>query len=232
MDDQPLETTQTESDRDKNESNGTLERETRAAPPVDIFSASNGGAAGSSETSGEPAKIEVVLVSNDEAEGDLPRTLTDHGSSSFRWYLLAPGIAAAGAAAVLLLKFRPGQQPSGFRARLGRVSTPSFPLQGLSDAGKGIGSIAGEQMARAQTLAAQAKARAGKTPPPPTKNAWEAARDTAQEIAGDNVMTIIALAASAGLTIAARLADVKREGGLPIPQPAPKKAWYQVGPWS
>jgi hypothetical protein len=104
-------------------------------------------------------------------------------------------------------------------------------LPDLTGIGKNLGSVAGDQKARAQALAAQAKARVGKTPPPPKRNAWEEALDTMQDVVRDNMATVIALAASAGLTIAARLVDMKRESFLPAPPP-PKKAWYQVGPWS
>lgn len=234
MNDQPNEETRTESSGDGNQSRNSLERETRAPNPVNTFGASNGDRAEDTLASEEPAEtgeIEVVLLSNDESDGDLPRTLTDHGSGRLRWYLLAPGVLAAGGAAALLLKFRPSPQTGAFRAGLNRVGTLPSPLPGLSGAGKGLGSIAGEQKARAQALAAQARAMAGKAPVPKKKSAWEETRDTAQDVVTENLATIIALAVSAGLTIAARLVDVKREGRLPL-QPPPKKAWYRIGPWS
>jgi hypothetical protein len=234
MNDQPNEETRTESNGDGNESRSSLERETRAANPVDTVSASNGNLAEdnlAAEEAAEDVEIEVVLLSNDESEGDLPRTLTNHGSGLFRWYMLAPGVLAAGAGAALLLKFRPPRKAGGFRAGLNRVGTAASSLQGLSGAGKGLGSIAGGQKARARALADQARAVAGKVPARKKKSAWEEARDTAQDVVGDNLVTIIALAASAGLTIAARLVDVKREGNLPLPPP-PKKSWYRIGPWS
>jgi ElaB/YqjD/DUF883 family membrane-anchored ribosome-binding protein len=107
--------------------------------------------------------------------------------------------------------------------------TPSLP--DLSGLGKGLGSVAGDQKARAQALAAQAKARVGKTPPAKKKSAWEETRDATQDIMRDNMATVVALAASVGLTIAARLIDVKRESTVPE-LPPPSKAWYQIGPWS
>lgn len=235
MNDEPREETRMESQRADGEHGNSLERETRAASQVDTVSASNGNTSREQRSDGDApddAKIEVVLLSNDEAEGDLPRTLTDTGPSLFRWYVLAPGVVATAAAAVLLLKYRQLQQSTGLRAALDRAAATASPFQGLSDAGKGLSAIAVEQKARAQALAAQAKARAGKAAPPPKKSAWEETRDSAQAVVSENLATIAALVASTGLTIAARLVDVKREGSLPLPQPAPKKAWYRIGPWS
>ena len=228
MNDEPKEETRTES---HNEAGNSLERETRAASHVDTVSASNGNTGTTSAP--DDAKIEVVLLSNDEAEGDLPRTLTNTSPGIFRWYLLAPGVLTAAAAVVLLFKYRQPQQSTGLRAALDRAAVTASPFQGLSDAGKGLGTIASEQKARAQALAAQARARAGKAAPPtPKKSAWDDARESAQATVSENLATLVALVASTGLTIAARLVDVKREGKLPLPQPAPKKAWYRIGPWS
>jgi hypothetical protein len=234
MSDQPDEETRTEPNGDDDEGRPSLQRETRATGHVDTFSASNGDRADNnreSEETVEDVEIEVVLLSNDEEEGDLPRVLTDGGSHSFRWYMLAPGVVAAGVATALLLKFRAPQQSSRLRAGLNGASAVTSSLPDLSGIGKGLGSVAGDQKARAQALAAQAKARVGKMPPAKKKSAWEEARDTTQDIMRDHMATIVALAASVGLTIAARLIDVKREGTLPLPTP-PKKAWYQIGPWS
>lgn len=233
MSDQPDEETRTESHGDDEGSGPSLQRETRTTGHVDTFSGSNGDRADDNlegEEQVEDVEIEVVLLSNDEEEGDLPRTLTDGGSSSFRWYMLAPGVLAAGVATALLLKFRAPEQTARLRAGLsgGGAVTPSLP--DLSGLGKGLGSVAGDQKARAQALAAQARARVGKTPPP-KKSAWEETLDATEAIMRDNMATIIALAASAGLTIAARLIDVKRESTVPEPPP-PSKAWYQIGPWS
>jgi hypothetical protein len=185
------------------------------------------------EEAAEDVEIEVVLLSNDEEDSDdLPRTLTDSGSGPFRWYLLAPGAVAAAGATALLLKYRsPQGQNGGFLSNQKAGGTAASALQALSGAGGGLGSIADSQKARAQALAAQAMARAGKAPARKQKTAWEEAQDSIRTVVSDNLVTIIALAASAGLTIAGRLADVKREGALPL-QPPPKKAWYQIGPWS
>jgi hypothetical protein len=236
MNDQPNDETRSESNADGIDSRSSLERETRAANPVDTFSTSSLGFEPDDlegDESAEDVEIEVVVLSDDESEGDVPRTLTDHGSGPFRWYRLAPGVLMAGAATALLLKFGPSRQTGGFRERLNRVGAVPSPLHGLGGAGsKGLGSLAGSQKARAKALAAQAKAMAGKTPARKKKSAWEEARDTAQDVVSDNLATIIALAASVGLTIAARLIDVKREGNLPLPPPPPKKSWYQFGPWT
>jgi hypothetical protein len=236
MNDQPNDETRTESNAEGIDSRNSLERETRTANPVDTFGASNLGFGPDHLEGDEPAEdveIEVVLLSDDESEGDVPRTLTDNGSGPFPLYRLAPGVLMAGTAAALLFRYRSSRQTGGFRERLNRVGPVPSPLQGLSGTGsKGLGSIAGSQKARARALAAQAKAMAGKTPARKKKSPWEEARDTAQEVVNDNLATIIALTASVGLTIAARLIDVKREGNLPLPPPPPKKAWYQFGPWS
>jgi hypothetical protein len=234
MSDQPDEETRIESNREDDEGTGSsLQRETRASGHVDTFSASNGDRADDNPDGVEQAEdveIEVVLLSNDEDGGDLPRTLSDGGSSAFRWYMLAPGVVAAGVAAAFLLKFRGPQQTAKLRAGLSGAGAMTPSLPDLSGLGKGLGSVAGDQKARAQALAAQAKARVGKTPPP-KKRAWEEKRDATQDVMRDNMATVIALAASAGLTIAARLIDVKREGTIPLP-PTPTKAWYRIGPWS
>ena len=234
MNDQPDEETRTGPNGDGEEGRPSLQRETRTTGHVDAFSASNGDRADNnlqSEENAEDVEIEVVLLSNDEEEGDLPRILTDGGSNSFRWYMVAPGVLAAGVATALFLKFRAPQQTGGLRARLNGAGAMTSSLPDLSGIGKGLGSVAADQKARAQSLAAQAKARVGKMPPPKKRSAWEETLDTTQDIMRDNMATIIALAASAGLTIAARLIDVKRESSLPLPPP-PKKAWYQIGPWS
>jgi len=232
MNDQPDEETRTEENGGE-EAEPALQRETRAPGQVDTFS-SNGDRADdtvATEENAEDVEIEVVLLSNDEEEGELPRTLTDGGSTSFRWYMLAPGVLAAGVAAALLLKFRAPQQPGKLRVGLNGAGTVTSSLPDLSGIGKNLSSVAGDRKARAQALAAQAKARVGKTPPPQKRNAWDEALDTTQDVVRDNLATVIALAASAAITIAARLIDMKREGALP-PPPPPKKAWYQLGPWS
>jgi ElaB/YqjD/DUF883 family membrane-anchored ribosome-binding protein len=234
MSDQPDEETRTESNGGDDEGSGpSLQRETRATGYVDTFSASNGDRADDTPEGVEQAEdveIEVVLLSNDEDEGDLPRTLSDGGSSSFRWYMLAPGVVAAGVAAAFLLKFRGPEPTAKLRAGLSGAGAMTPSLPDLSGLGKGLGSVAGDQKARAQALAAQARARVGKTPPP-KKSAWEETRDATEDIMRDNMATIVALAASVGLTIAARLIDVKRESTVPE-LPPPSKAWYQIGPWS
>jgi ElaB/YqjD/DUF883 family membrane-anchored ribosome-binding protein len=223
MSDQPDEETRTESNGDDDEGGRpSLQRETHATGQVDTFSASNGDRADDSlsgEEQVEDVEIEVVLLSNDEEEGgDLPRTLTDGGAGSFRWYMVAPGVVAAGVAAALLLKFRAPEQTGKLRAGLSGAGAVTSSLPDLSGLGKGLGSVAGDQKARAQALAAQARARVGKTPPP-KKSAWEEKRDATQDLVRDNMATIMALAASVGLTIAARLIDVKRESPLPLPPP-------------
>jgi hypothetical protein len=236
MDDLPNEETRSESNGDGNESTSSLERETRATNQVESVSMGNGDLADDDlvgEEAVENVEIEVVLLSNDEEDsGDLPRTLTDNGSGPFHWYLLAPGALAAAGAAALLLKYRSPEGQNG-RFLSGQMSAgaAASALQALSGAGGGLGSVAGSQKARAQALAAQAMARAGKAPAPKQKTAWEEAQASVRTAVTDNLVTIIALAASAGLTIAGRMVDVKREGALPL-QPPPKKAWYQVGPWS
>jgi hypothetical protein len=236
MDDLPNEETGMESNGDGNESTSSLERETRATNQVESVSMGNGDVAPDdlvSEEAAEDVEIEVVLLSNDEENsGDLPRTLTDNSSGPFRWYLLAPGALAAAGAAALLLKYRsPEGQNGGFLSSQMSGGTAASALQALSGARGGLGSIADSQKARAQALAAQAMARAGKAPARKQKTAWEEAQDSVRTAVSDNLVTIIALAASAGLTIAGRMVDMKREGALPL-QPPPKKAWYQIGPWS
>jgi hypothetical protein len=242
MNDQPIDETRMESDLDGIDSRSPLERETRAANPVDTFGVPNLGFGPDDLEGDEPAEdveIEVVLLSDDESEGDVPRTLTDNGSGPFPLYRLAPGVLMAGTAAALLFRYRSSRQTGGLRERLNRVGPVPSPWQGLSGGrSKGFGSIPNSQKAQAKALAtqaralaAQAKAMAGKTPARKKKSPWEEARDTAQDVVNDNLATIIALAASIGLTIAARLVDIKREGNLPLPPP-PKKSWYQFGPWT
>jgi hypothetical protein len=81
-------------------------------------------------------------------------------------------------------------------------------------------------------LAAQAMAMRSKTQARKQKSGWEQVQDSARTVVSENLVTIIALAASAGLTIAGRLIDGKREGNLPLQPPPPKKPWYRIGPWS
>lgn len=231
MNDQPDEETPME-ERGGEEGGPSLQRETRATGHVDTFSANGDRAddAVAAEQNAEDVEIEVVLLSNDEEEGDLPRTLSGGGSTSFRWYMAAPGVLAAGVAAALLLKYRAPQQAGKLRAGLSGAGAVTPSLPDLTGIGKGLSSAAIDQKVRAQVLAAQARARVGKTPPPKKRNTWEQALDSTQDVMRGNMATVIALAASAGLTIAARLIDMKRESVLP--PPPPKKAWYQIGPWS
>src|SRR5579859_3265652 len=112
MNDQPDEETRTEESGGLEESGPSLQRETRATGHVDTFSSNGDRAAetGAVDENAEDVEIEVVLLSNDEEEGDPPPTLTDEGTPAFRWYMLAPGVLAAGIAAALVLKFRAPQQ--------------------------------------------------------------------------------------------------------------------------
>src|SRR5947209_4493305 len=149
MNDQPDEETRTEEDGGE-EAEPSLQRETRATGHVDAFSA-NGDRADDTlagEENAEDVEIKVVLLSNDEEEGDLPRTLTDGGSTSFRWYMLAPGVLAAGIAAALLLKFRAPQQAGKLRAGLNGTGVVTSSLPDLTGLGKGLSSGPGVSPSR------------------------------------------------------------------------------------
>jgi hypothetical protein len=146
----------------------------------------------------EDVEVEVVLLSNDESEGEFPRTLTDGSSSNFRWFMLTPGIVAAGVAALLLLQQRSEGGVSAVTSRFGT-------LPGI----KGV---------------------AQKAAPPP-KSQWEQARDAVQSVVSDNMVTIIAIAASIGITVAGRLADIRREGPIALPTPPARTPWYRGGLW-
>ncbi len=161
-------------------------------------------------------EVEVVLISNDEAEGELPRTLTDD-RSGFRPFLLAPGAIAAGIAAVLLLQRRAENRSGGVKkAAQKRVSGALGSVKPRRKRGPFDG------IKRIIRIA----------PVPAPKSPWQQAVDVLGDVTAENAMTLIAIAASLGLTVAGRLADSKRDGSIELPAIRAKKPWYRGGLWA
>ncbi|HEX6509029.1 MAG TPA: hypothetical protein VF221_15480 [Chloroflexota bacterium] len=213
----------------------SLDSERRAIDPVELVAAEMAAAeiAGQlddleAETAGDEVEIEIVQLVDDEAldegveDGLAAEAAAGTSSSSFPWYLLAPGVVAGVAAAVVLLRFRQQREAGGVsRLTQNGVGKAASALQVLSEA-------AGQGQEQARALAALARTRVGKTPPPPP-TPWEQAVGQAQRIIRSNQATLGAIAASLGLTIAARMLDAQRRQRMPVVQ-LEKKTWRRFLP--